>query len=223
MRSSIVRSNAAVSNPSLVRSLSLFAALIAMCFGTSAKALEIVAIEEYWELNLGEPDGGSSSPQVSMVMSPIGSLDGQYFAFTLNYHTAPEWSPGGTQVQVWNGEELADYHTGSQQSALSQNNETVRWVERTELVDGKLVFEVVSGESDSWGDFAAPGELKFVLDTDLTNLNGYRPAVSLEQSGVGYGGNRVRSLTLQKLRWIDAQGNAYELHAPIDVDADLDP
>jgi hypothetical protein len=33
----------------------------------------------------------------------------------------------------------------------------------------------------------------------------------------------VKHLTLTKLRWYDAQGNAYELNAPIDVDADLDP
>jgi hypothetical protein len=28
---------------------------------------------------------------------------------------------------------------------------------------------------------------------------------------------------LTKIRWFDADGNAYELNAPIDIDADLDP
>jgi hypothetical protein len=30
-------------------------------------------------------------------------------------------------------------------------------------------------------------------------------------------------LTLTKLRWTDSNGQVYELNAPIDVDADLDP
>ena len=41
--------------------------------------------------------------------------------------------------------------------------------------------------------------------------------------GVSFAGFRVRSLTLTKLRWFDSDGNVYELNAPIDVDADLDP
>jgi hypothetical protein len=196
--------------------------LVAM-FAKSASAIDIVAIEEYWELSIGEPDAASSSPQVSMVMSPTGNLDGKFFVFTLNCHTAPDWAAGGMQVQLWDGEDLADSHTGSHEETLNSTNEKVSWVQRTSLSGGQLVFEVVDGHSDSWGDFGSDGELRFSADSDLTNLNGYKPAVSLEQSGVGFAGNRVKSLVLQKLRWIDSAGHAYELNAPIDVDADLDP
>jgi hypothetical protein len=85
------------------------------------------------------------------------------------------------------------------------------------------VFEVSDGHSDSWGSFGDEGRLRLTMETTLENLNDYRPATSLQESGVSFAGNRVRSLTLTKLRWIDSDGNVYELTAPIDVDADLDP
>ena len=46
---------------------------------------------------------------------------------------------------------------------------------------------------------------------------------AIEESGVNFAGNRVRSLTLTKLRWTDSNDQVYELNAPIDVGADLDP
>jgi hypothetical protein len=36
----------------------------------TATAIEVVAIEEFWELNVGEPDAQRSAPQVTMVTSP---------------------------------------------------------------------------------------------------------------------------------------------------------
>jgi hypothetical protein len=183
----------------------------------------IVAIEEHWELSVGEPDAASSAPQVCMVTSPTGNLDGHFFLFTLNHHSIPNWVPGGHQVQLWNGEELVDAKVGPIESTLSQTDDVIRWVQRTDLQDGQLKFEITNGTSQSWGEFGGQGYLKITVDTDLENLNGYRPAISIEQSGVSFAGNRVRSLTLQKLRWFDANGNVYELNAPIDVDADLDP
>lgn len=65
--------------------------------------------------------------------------------------------------------------------------------------------------------------MRVVAPTSVVNLNTYRPQISLTQSGVSFAGNRVHSLTLTKLRWIDSEGEEYEMEAPIDVDADLDP
>jgi hypothetical protein len=210
------------STPSSV--LRPLAALAIVAWMTSPGfALEIVAIEEHWELSVGQPDTESSSPQVSMVMSPVGHLDGAYFLFTLNHHSVPEWLPGGMQVQYWVGEDVVESKVGPQEATLGNDDEVISWVQRTELKDGNLVFEIVSGSSDSWGTFGGAGHLKFSVETNLVNLNGYRPAVSLEGSGICFAGNRVKHLVLQKLRWIDSNGQAYELNAPIDVDADLDP
>jgi hypothetical protein len=188
-----------------------------------AYALDIVAIEEHWELTVGEPDAGSSGPQVCMVMSPTSDLDSDYFMFTVNHRSSPEYFPGGVQVQQWNGENLIDSREGSQSETLHHNDETVRWVQRTEINGSSLTFEIHSGESTSWGEFGGNGQLRMVIATHLTTLNGYRPAISLGESGVSFAGNRVRSLTLTKLRWYDSTGQVYELNAPIDVDADLDP
>lgn len=200
------------------------AALAAVAWMTSpGYAIDIVAIEEHWALSVGSPDVGSSSPQVCMVMSPTGHLDGTYFMYTINHHSDPQWIPGGMQVQRWNGEDIVESKVGPQEGTLSQVDEVITWVQRTELQDGNLVFEIISGQSQSWGAFGGAGFLKFTLASPMTNLNGYRPAISIEQSGVSFAGNRVRSLTLTKLRWIDSLGNVYELNAPIDVDADLDP
>ena len=203
--------------------LPLAALAIAAWMNGTGFALEIVAIEEHWELSVGQPDAASSSPQVSMLMSPTGHLEGSYFVFTLNHHSDPEWIPGGMQVQYWDGEEIVESKVGPHEEALNQADEVITWVQRTEVADGKLVFDVTSGDSESWGSFGGTGYLRFAVDTNLANLNGYRPAVSLEQSGVSFAGNRVRSLVLKKLRWIDSNGSEYELNAPIEIDTDLDP
>jgi hypothetical protein len=174
-------------------------------------------------LEVGEPDAGSSGPQICMVMSPTGDVDSDYFVFTINHHSHPEYVPGGMQVQQWCGEDLIDSRVGPQEGMLDHNDEVVRWVQRTEINDGTLTFEISQGESSSWGDFGGQGHLRLAIDTYLATLNGYRPAISLTESGVSFAGNRVRSLVLTKLRWFDSEGNPYELNAPIDVDADLDP
>jgi hypothetical protein len=186
-------------------------------------AIDIVAIEEHWELSVGEPDAGSSSPQVCMVMSPTGDLNSDFFMFTINHKNAPEFSPGGMQVQQWCGEDLIDVRIAPQVETLHHSDEVISWVQRTELHDGALTFEILSGESDSWGHFGGDGHLRLTINSYLTNLNGYRPATSINESGISYAGNRVRNLTLKKIRWFDAAGTAYELNAPIDIDADLDP
>jgi hypothetical protein len=188
----------------------------------TAAAIEIVAIEEHWELNVGEPDAQRSAPQVTMVTSPVGSLDGVYFLFALNHQSHPEYAAGGMQVQLWNGGELVASHTSQEEEPLHHTNEVVRWVQRTELKGGSLSFEIDAGESESWGSFGGES-LRFSFGSDLVNLNSYLPAIAIAESGVNFAGNRVRSLTLTKLRWTDSNGQVYELNAPIDVDADLDP
>ncbi len=54
-----------------------------------ADSPKVVQIEEQWELTIGVPDAGRSSPQATMVMSPTGNLDSTYFIFTLNYRNSP--------------------------------------------------------------------------------------------------------------------------------------
>ena len=203
--------------------LPLAALAIVAWLCSTGYAADVVEIEEHWELSVGEPDAASSSPQISMVMSPTGDLEGDYFVFTLNHRSDPEWIPGGMQVQRWYGDEIEESRVGPSEGALHHTGELIRWVQRTKLSEGSLIYEVDSGESQTWGSFGAAGHLRFAVSTQLAALNEYRPAISLEESGVSFAGNRVASLVLRKLRWRDAQGQVYELNAPIDVDADIDP
>jgi hypothetical protein len=205
------------------RVLPAFAAATVAAWAGPARAIEVVAVEEHWELTLGEPDAGTSSPQVSMVMSAVSNLDQGYYVFTLNHRSHPEWTAGGLQVQRWVDDEVVAAKTAPQDGMLSHENEKVTWVQRLSLADGSLTFEVVHGTSESWGEFGDDGALQLVSESHLHNLNGYRPGVSIEESGVSFAGNRVKSLILTKLVWYDSEGHSYELNAPIDVDADLDP
>lgn len=183
---------------------------------------KVVQIEEHWELAIGEPDSERSAPQATMVMSPNGNVDGQYFLFTVNHSNVPAFEPGGLQVQLWNGANAVDSHSSSL-GMLHHNGETVSWVQRLAVENGVLTFAVVDGSCESWGSFGNDGSLAFDTPTSLESLNGYRPAISIGESQVGYAGNRVQRLLLKKLVWVTDDGESHELQAPIDIDADLDP
>ena len=77
-----------------------------------AQSNRVVLVEEHWELRLGQPDSDRSAPQTTMVMSPTGNVEGVHFLFTLNHSTVPEYTPGGMQVQLWNGGELVQDKVG---------------------------------------------------------------------------------------------------------------
>jgi len=202
-----------------------FLAICLPLVGTAPAAADtpkILQIEEHWELAIGEPDPQVSAPQATMVMSPTADLDGQYFIFTINHRSVPAYEPGGMQLQLWNGDESVDSESHSA-GPLDQTNDVVAWVQRLKVENGTLSFEVVDGSSDAWGNFGGNGSLAFTTPTSLDSLNGYRPGISLSESQVGYAGNRVQQLLLKKLVWVTDDGETHELHAPIDIDADLDP
>lgn len=194
-------------------------------FGAAARGdgEGIVMIEESWQLTLGQPDIAADAPQVTMVMSPRSTLEGTHFIFELNHKTQPSYSAGGMQVQAWRGSTLREYKTGPKGEQLSQPNDVISWTQRMTKVEGGIQFEVVDGSSTNWGEFGNQGVLKIVATTGLWNLSDYRPSVSLEDSGVGFGGNRVSSLQLMRLRWQYSGGEVQQMVAPIDIDADLDP
>ena len=205
------------------RSLSCFLIASGWLLPSAAWAEDVVSIEEHWELRVGGPVPNRSAPQVSMTMSPTSDLECHYFVFTVNHWSLPEYSPGGTQVQHWHGDEHLSSHPGPADDTLSHDDETICWTQRLTLEDHTLTFEIVDGTSESWGNFGGAGYLKESIATWLQNLNGYKPTISLTESGISYGGNRVSSLVLKKLVWRTADGEQHELVAPIDLDTDLDP
>jgi hypothetical protein len=178
----------------------------------------VVSVEEHWELQVGEPDTDRSSPQTTMVMSPTNDLGGTHFLFTLNHAPVPDYHLGGMQVQVWNGDSVAQEKAGSASGSLANTGETVSWTQRISLQNGTLTFAVVDGQSATWPTFGADGDLSVSVGSSLQNLNGYRPAVSLGESQVSYAENRVTSLVLKKLVWVTADGTVHEQNAPIPID-----
>jgi hypothetical protein len=156
-----------------------------------------------------------------MVVSPDGSVDGIHFLFTLNHLSAPDYQPGGMQVQLWDGEHLVA-SAAAESGTFSHDSEVVRWVQRLSLEDQTLHFQILNGESDTWGSFGGD-ELSLSEQTTLSSLNSYRPGFSLTESQVSYAENRVVSLTLTKLVWVTADGEVHELNAPIPLETSLDP
>ena len=201
------------------------ASLLTLAFGVSPVSgsdNDVIQIEEHWELEVGGPDVARSAPQVTMIMSPSDSVDEDFFAFTINHSSFPDYSAGGYQLQRWHGGECQQSFHGMKTNPLESDGEVITWVQKLTINGGNLKFQVINGQSSSWNQFGGEG-FAIVIPTDLNRLNGYRPAISLEQSGIGYAGNRVSSLVLQKLRWITADGEEHEMVAPIDIASDLDP
>jgi hypothetical protein len=194
-----------------------------LCAATDAWAqssTKVVAIEEHWELQLGQPDADTSAPQITMVVSPDRDIEAMHFLFTLNHINVPEYQPGGMQVQVWDNTNLVG-SAAAGSGALSHDAEVVRWVQRMSLEDNTLHFKILNGESDTWGTFGGD-DLSLSEPTSLSSLNRYRPSVSLAESQVNYAENRVVSLTLTKLVWVTEDGEVHELNAPIPLDMSLD-
>ena len=190
---------------------------------STVRAVNIVSIEEHWELSVGRPTPDRSSPQASMVMAPGLDLNSTFFIFTLNHKSLPDFSAGGMQVQKWEGENLQDIHNGPQAGTLDREEETISWTQRMTIQNGLLSYEILNGSSQTWSTFGGEGYLKMSTATSLNNLNNYRVANSLGESEVGYAGNRVESLLLRKLRWVTDDGEVHELHSPIAIDTNLDP
>ncbi len=205
--------------------LTVLSCTLAISVGTLTRAADdsdVIQIEEYWELEVGGPDANRSAPQVTMIMSPTESLDGDFFAFTVNHWSYPDYAPGGYQLQQWQGDDCVESRHGWRTSPIAVDGEVITWVQRLSLDEGQVRFQVLSGHSESWGNFGGEG-FSLSQPSDLGRLNNYRPATSLNQSGIGYAGNRVSSLTLTRLKWITADGEVHEMVAPIDIDSDLDP
>lgn len=184
---------------------------------------DVVEITEHWALTVGGPDVPRSAPQVSMVMSATGDTESDYFLVTLNHWSSPSFLPGGVQAQHWRNDEVVNATHSQAHSPLDVDGETIRWAQRISLNDCVLQFDVINGSSASWGDFTNGDSLSLSTHTTLARLNSYLPAVSLNESGIGYAGNRVSSLVLERITWRDSEGEEYEMIAPIDIDSDLDP
>lgn len=172
--------------------------------------LQVVRVEEDWELVVGTPDSDSVAPQVSSLISPVGDLESVHAAFELNHQSMPEFVAGGLQLQIWNGELPVASRKFPNGGVMRQADETVTWTQSMELSDGSLTFQITGGNSTSWGGFGGQGYLTSTVESPVADLNGYNPAVSVSNAGVSYAANRVQSFVLRRVRLTLATGEVLE-------------
>jgi len=165
----------------------------------------VMRVEEDWELVLQEPDGDIQAPQFATVMSPYGDLNSFFVQVTWNYRELPEFEAGGFQVQAWNGEEVRRVkNTGA--NKFSNLAETITWTQIMATNGTEAGFAIINGLSTTWGAFGGTGTT--VGGTvGVPDLNAYNPDVSLQNSCVTYGSNRVASLMITEIRYYDDAGN----------------
>jgi len=102
---------------------------------------------------------------------------------------------------------------------MNRENERITWKTSMSLSDGRLSFEVLDGTSDTWGAFGGnAGRLRATQLTNLADLNGYDPDVSISNSGVGYASNRVQSMTLKRVRVTMSDGSGVVDDTPRNVE-----
>ena len=199
----------------------LVTAILLACTGVAWAQSEptVMHVEEDWELVIGEPDPNTASPQILCVISPVGHVESLHSSLQLNHHNTfeldengfPIFEAGGMQFEVWEGETPLRERKFPITAVLATPGEVVTWTQSMDLESGKLTFEIKNGSSSAWGNFGGEGYLKpYPVNTTLTNLNGYDPAVSVQNSGVSYAANRVQSLILKRVRYYTSTGEVVE-------------
>jgi hypothetical protein len=183
-------------------------------FAAAQTPVRVVRVEEDWELVVKEPDPNSVAPQVTCVISPFPHIGSWYAVFELNHQTRPQFAAGGMQLQVWMGDSPVDWREYNRSQVMSQTGETVSWTQSMWLSQNWLNFRVLNGSSTTWGSFGGSSHVTQSVNSDLSDLNGYDPAISVAHSGVGFASNRVQSLVLKKVRIYLADGQTLIDSAP---------
>ncbi len=166
---------------------------------TSAVADEtVVRVEEDWTLVLNEPNNDVQAPQFHTLMAPGRDLGFFFFQVCWNYQELPEFQAGGMQLQSWDHEEPVSDHRVALDE-LSTAAETIRWTQVLETNGSVLSLEIVNGSSTSWGSFGG-GDMRSEGGVHAENLNQYSTDVSVDNSLITYGSNRVDSMIITEVR-----------------------
>lgn len=184
--------------------------LLCTAAAEAQNSVSVVRVVEDWQLVVSQPDPSLDAPQVTAVISPLGHLNSLYAAFELNHQSQPAFVGGGMQLQLWNGETPLVSKKHKEGQKLTYDNEMITWTQEMSLKDGVLYFVVRNGTSTTWGNFGGPLSTAAAVATSLENLNAYSPVLGVENSGVGYAGNRVTSLKLLRVRAYTSDGQVVE-------------
>jgi hypothetical protein len=158
-------------------------------------------IQEDWQLVIGTPDIVGVGPQITTAMSPVSDDSTPFAALDLNYREYPQFQAGGMQIQVWSGDNVLSTAThGSDQ--FSTAGETITWTQQMSVDgSGRITYQVLNGQSTTFGNFGSGNSLTVTYPTSLSNLGGYSPATSAAKSGASWESNYVTQLTLVRVRY----------------------
>ena len=98
----------------------------------------IVCVEEDWQLQLGEPDPLTSSPQIGTQMNPNAGNQTSYAIFCLNFQQIPDFREGGLEIQLWEGDWNTDVNA-SENVKFSANSEVVTWTQEMRAQGGAVL------------------------------------------------------------------------------------
>ncbi|MFN0135337.1 MAG: hypothetical protein ACKVS9_04375 [Phycisphaerae bacterium] len=116
----------------------------------------------------------------------------------------PEFSSGGLQLQVWNGEnEFASRNAAD--GDLSHDAETVSWTSSISTNGAVVEFGIDNGFSSSWGSFGGDS-MRVRTGRPVHSFPYYSTGVSAANSWVTYGTNRVVTLEITEVHFFDANG-----------------
>jgi hypothetical protein len=163
----------------------------------------VVRIEEDWQLVLNEPDSMMEAPQFQTVMSPFGTLFSYYALVIWNYRETPNFAPGGLQLQSWDGD-VRICRRGVGDTLLSTTAETITWTQALETNGSLLTFQILNGQSVTWGEFGK--DMLITQTATVPNLSSYRTAISVDNSWITYGSNRVDRMVITQVRRYTASG-----------------
>lgn len=179
----------------------------------SAQAVDpVVMVEEDWELVVYEPDGDIMAPQLHTVMSPFAELDPYYAQFSWNYREVPSFQPGGFQVQAWADDNVL-IAKSFDLDKFSLQQEKFTWTQ-VMGTDGQYTrVAVVDGYSLTWGTF---GGIEALIGdfVSLGDLSGYSTDVSVKNSLITYGANRVKTFRIVEVRYHGPDGLLYRDTTP---------
>ncbi|WP_442507567.1 hypothetical protein SH528x_006496 [Novipirellula sp. SH528] len=159
----------------------------------------IFKIEEDWEMVINEPDANNHAPQVTFFTTPTDDQS-RYFQLQLNHAVDAEFSGGGFHVAAVENDHILDEARSETRAALSSDGDHVRWTSILASVNDQMLFAIKNGHASQWGDFGGPDFLVRMNSDASIGLSQYHPQHSLDAVDIGFGANRVASITLLEVR-----------------------
>lgn len=166
---------------------------------------KVVRVEEDWELVVGDPDPGLSSPQVVTQMAIEGKKGDWSFQFHVNFRID---SPDGGGIELQASQDSTPQVTLPSKTtvALAGRNEVIKWTQYLERKGTEVKFGITKASSQTWGDFGG-AEAEITVKAPSQKLDDYSAAYSQQNSGIVFGAPDVASLVLVQTRKVYADNS----------------